>query len=1713
MNEFTNSWAYIIGIDDYQNGIPPLRTAVNDATQIAAMLERDHGYRVRLFPNSGIQATRDQLTTLLTQTIPAEVGPADRLLFYFAGHGKAIDGDDGPVGVLLPQDAHLDNPSGFVAMTVLHDALAQLPCRHMLLVLDCCFSGSFRWSATRDLDYVPAVLHQERFARYTADHAWQVITSAAADQKAWDFDPEKRNHSPFAAALLQGLQGDADLIPRGKHGQPAGDGVITAAELHLYLREAIEQPAIASGSRQTPGLWPLRKHDKGEYIFLVPGREVNLPPAPDLTAKLNPWRGLQSYEEDHHDLFFGRGPYIDQLREQVSRMPLTIVVGASGTGKSSLVKAGLLPELRKPHSDNWRIIESCSGAVRTAAIRPGKSPMQSLASLIFPGETVKRATSDCARSPEAIAEYFMNRVAEWLAHNEGHLLLFVDQFEELVTLCHEATERVEYLKALSSVFASHAERFRLVISIRSDFESQFLSSPLAMHWVERARFVVPPLSQDELREIIERPAAARVLYFEPSKLVEKLINDVVQTPGVLPLLSFTLSELYVSYLRHKDDNRCLTLEDYDALGGVAGSLRNRATEIYNSLGQAPPDRKADSTTPLQRTMQMVLLRMVSVESGELTRRHAPEFELVYRDPEENQRVGVVLNKLIEARLVVKGREANGEAFVEPAHDALVRGWDKLLEWTQHEHEQLTFRRLLTPAANDWKANPRGAGLWHFNPRLELVRRQVRSDKTKGSSLQQGTDDGWMNTNEAEFIERSAKRRTNILANSIGSIVIAFVALATLTWYAFSERDRATKGRLLVERELRVSEAQRIAILAQSLVGDYPQRATLLAVEAVRMSEKDGVRVRDAEQVLQNALRTCAGYGLSGHHSAVSDIAFSSDGRWLASGSTDGTVRLWDLTSELPIQSKHVLSNLSEKVNCVSISPDSRWLVVAGWSDISFLYDLKQADPTSEPVELHNDHNFIIDAVVFSPDSNLLIAGGRSGGVKGMLHTWVLGEKNIAASCRELDAHFSDVTDLAFSPDGRWLASGCSQVHTEPLQFPLLWDFRHPLQPKGPTLLKHGKEPNGEAAVFGGVITDDVAFAPDSSLLATTSRDGFVRLWTLGNDGIEGEPTTLPANEYVSNACFSPNGRWLAAGGGANTVFLWDLQTNDVTKSVAQLEGGSDNGTKVHFTADNEFLFNTSEHAIKVWNIVGLAEKISDWRRWAADSALTIPAHFASTFHGHEDGITDLDLSPDNQWLATGSADGTCRLQKIDYLKWKSPPTTGISRDSEYYRRAISIDGKGGTLAAARADEIVALWDLTAADPVHSIRLLPHHRHWVSNVELSPDGRMLVSVGKDAKLWTLAKGTGSPRSIEIAPNRYSTVAAFVPDGKWVATGHGDGSVYLWQCEETNANRKVTIFDSSDNDEFDDIDDLAISVDGRRLVAGCRNGELRTWNISNSEAISLPDRFRGFGARVEVSPDGRWLFSSDYPKGKLYDLAATQPAPPCAIIDGWGSVNDACFGPNSNWFAASAENNGVSLWSLSTSPPREFRLEVKDKFRRPFRSNVVIYGWKPEIKTLIFSPNGATLFGGSNDSNIYVWNVGGRSTHPIRHLQGHIDAITSLSISADGRWLLSGSNDNSVRLWDLHDPTGQFSIVLSGEKRSIQAVKISPDGKFACGTSLNNSTSLWVVDLHGLLSQARLAVGRNLTHEEWALYLPGKPYRETFEDLPYAATILTGDEGTN
>lgn len=664
---FPNSHAFIVGIDAYEH-VSRLITPINDATKLAQMLEEKHGYEnIHLLTD----ASKAQLEQFIGETMPNAVNKDDKVVFYFAGHGIAVDSDedkDGePKGYLVPADAYANEEASFVAMDLLNEQLNNLASRHLLLILDCCFSGSFEWSANKSRalkSRVPKKIYKERFDRYIKDPAWQAITSAAQDQLALDVLSKKpvgyrgddnSEHSPFALSLFEALDGAGDIVPKDNL-----DGIITASELYVYMRDWVEKQSIreAEKSRQTPKFFPLAKHDKGEFIFFHPTHPLNLDPIPER----NPYKGLKAFEEEDEELFYGRDDAIEDLQKKAEDHFFIVVTGASGTGKSSVIKAGLLPKMRE------------QGFGIMPVMRPGKNPLNSLK------ETLEKA--QLLGADKQITEEVLPAIVDKITKKPTVIL--IDQYEELITQCKSEEERNTFIGFIRQLLEhQRSVNVRVIVTVRSDFEPQFEKLGLETYW-SKARFTLSPFSQDELREVIEKPAIQEVLFFEPPELVDDIINEVIQAPGALPLLSFLLSELYEKCYQK---GRKLTQKAFDELGGVVGSLRTSADAIYASLDDNH-----------RTAMRHLMIRLVSLEGGELASRRVLMPELEYSSNEANLWTNTVIDRLLETRLVIKGRDGLGQVYLEPAHDALIRAWSTLWDWIkQFGEDNITLQRRLYEA--------------------------------------------------------------------------------------------------------------------------------------------------------------------------------------------------------------------------------------------------------------------------------------------------------------------------------------------------------------------------------------------------------------------------------------------------------------------------------------------------------------------------------------------------------------------------------------------------------------------------------------------------------------------------------------------------------------------------------------------------------------------------------------------------------------------------------------------------------------------------------------------------------------------------------------------------------------------------------------------------------------------------------------------------------
>jgi len=1268
--EFQRNVAVIIGINDYGHGIPPLHTARADAERLAEILAEQHGYEIILLTD-GVSTAR--ITALLADELPQTIGHNDRLLFYFAGHGIALSGTDGPAGYLIPQDGDAADQRTFLPMQVVHDALTALDCRHCLVILDCCFSGAFRWSSMRTMIVPTGTLYRERYERFLRSPAWQLITSASYDQEAIDLlvrrglgtrdtlttakeDQRKTPaHSPFAQALFDALSGNGERCSDANK-----DGVLVATELYLYLRDHVEVRADREARhRQTPGLWPLQKHDKGEYIFLL--GDPKLPPAPELTPENNPYRGLASYNVADAELFFGREILIEQLAALVAVQPLTVVLGASGTGKSSLIKAGVAPFLlahgeADEASTQWHLLDP---------LRPTERPMAALAALITEQLAGNAPNPDNLAAATAIE----SGIADWLAAHPGQkLLLIIDQLEELITLCHDADECLEFQEVLAQLLNRHADQLRIILTLRTDFEPHFAQSPLADRW-QQGRVIVPPMGQADLRDVIEGPANVRVLFFEPPALVNTLIDEVLQTPGALPLLSFTLEQLYLKYLKRQEVaqavgdtiERALTQADYAALGGVIGSLRTRAEAEYQAL----PDEAH------RATMARVMLRMVALEGSELARRRVPRQELIFRSAVENQRVARVIGQLVDARLLVSdGVDANGDgvadAHVEPAHDALVRAWDRLLRWKQQGEEQLILQRSLYSVADEWTEagqGPKSGLLWNNNPRLPQLAKIIEEPAH------------WLNDRELTFVESSLHRAQSLQNRNRIITATIMMVLLTATVISFILRQQAVQ-------EASRARSGEIAAIATDLIDEDSELATLLALNAIEEEEF----TTNAELALRNAyygfnlrgrdqLIDTVATGNNATEHSITDVAFDFDGAYYAIGTPSGEILLYGTDDPtVPIQT----FSLRSWIRALTFSRGESPIVAAGDID----GHLRIWDPLQATVLFSISIEIPIADITIDPTETFVTAiAGTETSSAISVRRWRI------ADGTELDPLTTFAANtITYSPDGETLAlSGIKENANEVALYTA--DLT--------TELYRGlaSEESEYSPHKGGVLALD--YHPSSQLLATVGGDSIIRLWEIGNSGkLSLSRKFFYHDEALWAVRFAQSGDCLIAAGIDQRASIWRTDG----RLLGTLTGSSSyiRGANFLYTTSDQY-FGCPNEYMTVESQGGLLQG-----RLRLEEFVSINAHTKP--------IEDLLYSPDGKFLISAGHEGTVAIYTTDnYAERARLPHSGLIR-------AIDISTDSQALIVADEAGEVSLWSLETfqrlsrfsitGDPLIDVRFHP-----------------------------------------------------------------------------------------------------------------------------------------------------------------------------------------------------------------------------------------------------------------------------------------------------------------------------------------------------------------------------------------------------------------------
>ena len=1533
------------------------------------------------------------------------------MIFYFAGHGDAQDAGDGLKGFLVPQNARPEDESMLLPMGEVQNALAGLDCQHVLIILDCCSAGALPKPQRTRSAVLPPPLYWDYLERYVVRKARQVITSAAHNQQALDAAGRVRvgvheegdvsGHSPFAQALFEALdpQSNSQVLTR----QAGRNGVVTASELYLYISEALYRRV---GNSQTPGLWSLNEHghDQGEYVFLLPGVSLKLEPAPDLLNPAhNPWPGLHAYTAEQTELFTGRDDEIRTLAEKVRTQPLMSVVGPSSVGKTSLVQAGLLPWLRQQTTDS--ALTTDRGWHLLPLLTLGKAPMITLE--CFLSEHLLEVAS--LFKPEAMAadNHALARLAAAWGHQHPDQVLLLALDTDAVHFGRLSSEERQHFW---SVLAEGAQQgsLHIIVIVRSDHSPEETLLPPDCH------FHVEQMNRDALRQVVERPAAARMVYFAlPEELVDCILDEVTDEPAALPLLSETLHRMYRIYSEGARqgfrNDRTLTRLDYEAVGRVSGVAADLAEQLFEELD-------ANQRTSLQR----VLMRLVDVQGGQYVRQQVTCDEFEYPNPQATAYASAVISRLSERRLAVLARRGNGPSTLELGHASLMEQWSHLRGWLTDSAGEWALQRELTGQVARW-APPVGSqlpsDLWDDNPRLPqleemlwpthrgqggLVGRYHRLRQVLWPDTALPNDPGWLNQTEIDFVQKSVTRRARGLQRLIVLTITVFVVLLGLLIYALVQANEAmykqTKRRFSVimlklrpkhaKREERRASAGELAAHAQGLLDNDvydPSLVLLLGIEAVHTTlAPDGYVDARVHQSLLNTIDETQQLSwrmrlpVRAHTGKVFSVVFRADGKALLTASEDQTARLWDVATGKELLA---LSGHFGGVRDAQFSPDGASIATAGVDGTLRLWNAA----TGEQIRSLQVHTDTVRSLAFSPDGTRIVTASQDGTAR----VWEV------ATGRQLFEFMHDggwMLSAQFSPDGSRIVTTGAENDPPGHGAASVWDAD-----------------TGERLVALPYVkwVRDAAFSPDGSRLIIGNADGSVRVWDADTGMVLVPwPSHTGKGKEINCIAFSSDGKRAVTIAANGQIYLRNATSGKILDKIVSHDGGS--VLAASFSPDSILLATTGDdHTVRLWH--------------------TATGEEQGVIGGHTNQVRSVAFSPDSKVVATAGDDATAILWNVESgleLKALQAHTDTI--------RSVAFSPVEDLLVTAGEDATVRLWDTNAGVEIDSLLGFTNS---VMSAAFSPDGRRIVAAGEPStiRIWDLESG-----EIQALAGHTDTVRAAVysPDGLTILTGSDDGSARLWDAqsgEELHQFRRYT----------DGVLAVAFSPDGRTIATGSRDSSVIVWSVESGDILTALLGHSGSVRSVAFSSDGNTLLTASSDGSvRLWDVNSGRQVR--RLLGHEGELHAAAFSPDGLTIATTGADRTARLWNtMATVEPRELK------------------GHTALVRYAAFSPDDRLIVSAGEDREPRLWRVD--NDEEIAHFVGHEEAVWSAEFSKEGNMILTASQDGTMRLWAV--PIGQklvtatVVVTVTPDAKPVNYAGFSPDGALIVTASSDNLARLW------------------------------------------------------
>jgi WD40 repeat protein/serine/threonine protein kinase len=1133
------------------------------------------------------------------------------------------------------------------------------------------------------------------------------------------------------------------------------------------LAQVIERCLIVDPAHRTASARVLL----GELEALTAGSR----PVPVISSG-SPFAGLAAFQEADVGRFFGRDRDIEHVVAELRSRPLVTVAGPSGTGKSSLVRAGVIPALKRS-GEGWD----------AHIVRPGREPLAALAGIIAQLDSWPASASHTPIDRlRAEPGYLGARLRAYATSKRRHIALFVDQLEELYTLGLPPAERADFLACLAAVADDAASPLRVLMCMRSDFLDRLTEDRRLGTEITRGLILLAAMDRDGMREALLRPVEATEHRFE-SALVDRMIDAVAATRGALPLLQFTAAHLWECRDR---DRRLLTEASYEQLGGVAGALATHADTVLAAMSATQ-----------QALARSVLERLVTPERTRAVVSVA-ELHALRGDPGV---VDGVLQHLTAMRLVVIERGSDGaDPTVELVHESLIDRWPTLARWLDDNQDDAAIVARLRAAARDWERSGLATGLlWTGDVAREAC--------------------AWHQRHPGEL---APVEQRYLFSAAVSTAVLTAMVMAWLAW------KQTQAGHRAADEAMRARDATRMAAMRALAADPTTQLALLREIEDLRAPPPDADReakrllyagvapivlVAPAEIVLarfspdgrrivgasvDSTVRVWSADGrgeplvLRGHGSWVTSVAFSPDGQRIVSSAADKTVRIWNADGR---GDPAVFTGHDDTVQWAEFSPDGGRIVSASWDRTVRVWS---ADQRGEPLILRG-HGDRVNSAAFSPDGQRIVSASSDETVR----VWSADGTSEPVVLR---GHDGEVQSASFSPDGQRIVAA-SNDHTvrvwradgrgEPLVLRghrdravsavFSPDGRHILSASwDKTMRVWNADGSGESRVLPS--HDDrlgfAVYSPDARHLLSVSVDKTLRIWNVEQ---RSEPLVLRGHHgWVSGATFSPDGRRILSASTDKTIRIWDA---DGRGEPVILRGHDSAVDSAEFSPDGRYIVSASmDRTVRVWSAEGRGELLvlrghDDEVRYAAfspDSRRIVSASADKTvrvwsadgrepviLRGHDAVVDSAVFTPDGRRIVSASWDKTVRVWSAD---GRGEPIVLRGHDALIRSAAVSPDGR--RVASASADKTVRIWNIDGVgDPV----ILRGHNDMLFWAEFSPDSRRIVSACRD-KALRIWQADGASEPIIVARSDYPLVQArFSPDGQRIVAASIDHTIFVWR----------------------------------------------------------------------------------------------------------------------------------------------------------------------------------------------------------------------------------------------------------------------------------------------------------------------------------------------